>query len=166
MEQHGASAGYPAYSLIDLLLGNTLGPLPIPYTAHHSETNNLLLRYIALVDILRAIGSDRRTFFSYPDPTPYSLPSILVDGEVINGDGEFMRGAPVFLLLAMAATCNLAQDEPLMDPTQFLEQAKTIEQAIEGWRWTGGSAFGKAEKDVFAEATREMWRHVSLRQEY
>lgn len=161
MEQHGASAGYPAYSLIDLLLGNTMGPLPISYTALYSEDSNLLLRYFALVDIFRAIGSDRRTFFSYPDPTPYSLPSILVDGEVINGEGEFMRGAPVFLLLAMAATCNLAQDEALMDPNHFLEQAKTIERAIEGWRWTEGSAFGNDEKDAFVEATREMWRHVS-----
>ncbi|ORY80658.1 hypothetical protein BCR35DRAFT_304188 [Leucosporidium creatinivorum] len=162
MEQHGAAAGYPAYSLVDLLLGNVMGPLPIPYTALYSEHCNLLLRYFALVDILRAIGSDRRTFFSYPDPTPYSLPSVLVEGELVDGEGEFMRGAPVFLLLTMAATCNLAQDEPLMDPTHFLEQAKTIERAIEGWRWTGGSVFGNDEKDGFLEATREMWRHAAL----
>lgn len=103
---------------------------------------------------------NRRTFFNYHGASaPYSLPAILLEGELVGGDGAFMRGVPVFLVLAMAATCNLAQDEGTLDPGQFLDQATALERAIEGWQAPSG-LFGVGGDDVVERATSEMWRHV------
>lgn len=161
MEQHGAGAGYSSYSICDLYITSILGPSPLPYSPLFPPAANIHFRQLALADILRAVALNRRTLFNYQGGSaPYTLPAILLDGEFIAGDRDFMRGVPVHLVLCMAATCNLAQDEVTMDPGQFLGQATVIERAIETWQATSALE-GEEEDQLFHRATGEMWRHVS-----
>ena len=162
MEQHGAGAGYSSFSICDLYITSILGPSAIPYSPLLPPAANILFRHLALNDVLRAVALNRRTLFSFQGgPSPYALPAILLDGEFIAGDNDFMRGVPVHLVLCIAAACNLAQDEATMEPGQFLGQATLIERAIEGWQSTS-TMDGEEEEQLFHRATAEMWRHAAL----
>ncbi|KAI5474225.1 Zn(2)-C6 fungal-type transcription factor [Pseudohyphozyma bogoriensis] len=161
----GAAAAYAVLLVGETFVVQAMGERPVVDFSRLNGAQSMVLRLYAYIDAFRTLClGGRRTLFDY-----IGVPASLAAEDASLEESAILVapwvGLPVHLLLAFAATSNLAVEAPSLPQEVVRNKAAEIEKTIRNWRGTVSPNSGPM-RDSIAYlrllGTQEMWRHAAL----